>query len=102
MDSILSKLKVVANSVYVQQGDLTENRTGEILQEMYDETKQRVGKADNLVIVERNGVITFIAADQERHRSGVGRDVSCREYANQPKTTVKHGFSTGFMARVGT
>jgi hypothetical protein len=65
MDSILSKLKIVANSVYVQQGDLTENRIGDILQERYNETKQMVGKADNLFIVDRNGVITFIASDQE-------------------------------------
>jgi len=102
MDSILSKLKVVANSVYVQQGDLTENRTGEILQEMYNETKQMVGKADNLFIVDRDGVITFIASDQERQRSFVGRDVSFRDYANQTKTTLKPVFSTGFISLDGT
>ncbi|MGH9953238.1 MAG: hypothetical protein ACRD5J_16595, partial [Nitrososphaeraceae archaeon] len=66
IDSILSKLKVVANSVHVQQGDLIENRTEQILQEMYNETKRLVGKADNLFIVDRNGVITLIASDQER------------------------------------
>ena len=102
MDSILSKLKVVANSVYVQQGDLTENRTGEILQEMYNETKQMVGKADNLFIVDRNGVIKFIASDQEHQRSFVGRDVSFRDYANQTKTTLKPVFSTGFISLDGT
>lgn len=50
IDSILSKLKVVANSIYVQQGSLTENKTEQILQEMYNETTQLVGKADNLFI----------------------------------------------------
>ena len=102
IDSILSKLKVVANSVYVQQGDLTEHRTGEILQEMYNETKRMVGKADNLFIVDRNGVITFIASDQEHQRSFVGRDVSFRDYANQTKTTLKPVFSTGFISLDGT
>ena len=102
IDSILSKLNVVANSVYVQNGSLTGNGTEQILQEMYNETRQLVGKADNLFIVDRNGIITLIASDQERQRSFVGSDVSFREYANQTKTTLKPVFSTGFLSPDGT
>ena len=69
---------------------------------MYNETKQMVGKADNLFIVDRNGVITFIPSDQEHQRSFVGRDVSFRDYANQTKTTLKPVFSTGFISLDGT
>lgn len=101
IDSILSKLKVVANSIYVQQGSLTENKTEQILQEMYNETRQLVGKADNLFIVDRNGTIALIASDQESQRSLVGTDISFRDYANQTKTTLKPVFSTGFLSLDG-
>jgi signal transduction histidine kinase len=102
LDSILSKLKVVANSVYVQQGNLTENETEQILQEMYNETTQLVGKADNLFIVDRNGTIALVASDQEKPRSLVGTDISFTDYANQTKTTLKPVFSTGLLSLNGT
>ncbi|MPZ08310.1 MAG: GHKL domain-containing protein [Nitrososphaeraceae archaeon] len=101
IDSILSKLKVVANSIYVQQGSLTENKTEQILQEMYNETRQLVGKADNLFIVDRNGTIALIASDQESQRTLVGTDISFRDYANQTKTTLEPVFSTGFLSLDG-
>ncbi|MGI8833048.1 MAG: cache domain-containing sensor histidine kinase [Nitrososphaeraceae archaeon] len=102
IDSILSKLKVVANSVYVQQGDLSGSKSEQILQEMYNEATQLVGKADNLFIVDRNGIIRLVASEQERQRSFVGTDISFRDYVNETKTTLKPVFSTGFRSLDGT
>ena len=99
MESILSKLQVIANSIYVQQGNLSDIKTEQILQEMYNETNQLVGRADSLFIVDKNGTITLIASDQG---SLVGTDVSFRDYANQTKSTLNPVFSTGFLSPDGT
>jgi signal transduction histidine kinase len=102
MESILSKLQVIANSIYVQQGNLSHIKTEQILQEMYNETNQLVGRADSLFIVDKNGTITLIASDQGHQRSLVGTDVSFRDYANQTKSTLNPVFSTGFLSPDGT
>jgi signal transduction histidine kinase len=101
LDSIVSRLKVIANSVYAQQGNMSGDGIELILQEMYNDTTQLVGKADNLFIVDRNGIITHIASDQEEQRSFVGNNVSFREYVNQTKATLKPVFSTGLLSSDG-
>lgn len=102
IDSILTKLQVIANSPYAQQGNLTDRRTEQLLQQMYNETKQLVGNTDNLFIVDRDGIITQIASDQEYQSSLIGRDISFRDYVNQTKTTLKPVFSTGLLSPDGT
>lgn len=103
LDSIVSRLKVIANSVYAQQSNLSGNGIEQILQEMYNDTTQLVGKADNLFIVDRNGIITQIASNQEQQlRSLAGTNVSLIDYANQTKTTLKPVFSTGLLSPDGT
>jgi signal transduction histidine kinase len=101
LDSIESRLRVIANSVYAQQGNLSGNGIQPILQEMYNETTQLVGKADSLFIVDRNGTVTHIASDQGEQRSFVGNNISFREYANQTKATLKPVFSTGLLSSDG-
>jgi hypothetical protein len=101
LDSIESRLKVIANSVYAQQGNLSGNGIQLILQEMYNDTTQLVGKADYLFIVDRNGIITHIASDQGEQRSFVGNNISFREYANQTKATLRPVFSTGLLSSDG-
>jgi signal transduction histidine kinase len=102
IDSILSKLQVVANSNYVQQGNLSDIKTEQILQDMYNETSQLVGRADSLFIVDENGTISLIASDKANQRSLIGTDVSFRNYANQTKSTLKPVFSTGLLSPDGT
>lgn len=106
IDSILSRLKVVANSEYVQEGSLATNLTGsnieQLLEEMYNENKQLVGTADNFFIVDKNGIINLITSDKEYQRSFVGADISNREFANQTKSTQKPVFSTGVVSLDGT
>ena len=65
LDSILTKLKVVANSVYVQQGNLTGDETEQILGEMYNDTRQLVGKIDILYTVDKNDIIRLVVSDDE-------------------------------------
>ena len=98
LDSILTKLKVVANSAYVLQGNLTGDKTEQILREMYNDTRRLVGKIDILYIVDKNDIIGLVASDDESQRSFVGIDISYRDYVNQTKTTLKPVFSTGLRS----
>jgi signal transduction histidine kinase len=102
LDSIVSRLKVIANSVYAQQGNLSEDGIELILQEMYNDTTQLVGKPDSLFIVDRTDIITHIASNQEEQESFVGSNISFREYVNQTKATLKPVFSTGILSPDGT
>jgi His Kinase A (phospho-acceptor) domain len=102
LDSIVSRLKVIANSVYAQQGNLSEDGIELILQEMYNDTTQLVGKPDSLFIVDRTDIITHIASNQEEQESFVGSNISYREYVNQTKATLKPVFSTGILSSDGT
>jgi C4-dicarboxylate-specific signal transduction histidine kinase len=78
-------------------GNLTENKLEQILQEMYNENKQLVGKADNFFVVDKNGIIRLVASDKEYQRSFVGADISLKNYANQTKVTQKPVFSNGLV-----
>jgi signal transduction histidine kinase len=98
LDSILTKLKVVANSVYVQQGNLTGDETEQILGEMYNDTRQLVGKIDILYIVDKNDIIRLVASDDESQGSLAGIDISYRDFVNQTKATLKPVFSTGLRS----
>jgi signal transduction histidine kinase len=101
IDVILTDLKLVANSIYVQQGNLTGTNTEQILNEIYNDTKQQVGKTDILFIADKSGVIRLAASDGADQSSFVGVNVSFRDYVNQTKTTLKPVFSTGLSSLDG-
>jgi signal transduction histidine kinase len=102
IDSILTKLKVVANYGSVQQGNLTGDKTEQILGEMYNDTRTQVGKTDILYIVDRYGIIKLVASDDESQRSFVGTNISLWDYVNQTKTTLEPVFSNGLRSLDGT
>jgi signal transduction histidine kinase len=101
IDSILANLKVVANSAYVQQGNLTGYRTEQILGEVYNDTIELIGKTDILYIVDKNGIIRRAASDEADQSSFVGADISFRDFVNQTRTTLKPVFSTGLSSLDG-
>ena len=98
MDVILTNLKVVANSIYVQQGNLTGAKTEQVLIDIYNDTKQQVGKTGILFIVDKNGVIRLAASDEADQSSFIGVNVSFRDYVNQTKSALKPVFSTGLSS----
>ena len=102
IDSILTKLKVVANYGSVQQGNLTGDKTEQILGEMYNDARAQVGKTDILFIVDKNGIIRLVASDDEYQRSFVGPDISFRDYFINTKMTLELVFSNGLRSLDGT
>lgn len=105
IDSILSRLKVVASSADVQESNLTGNLIGseleQLLQDMYDENKQLVGDADNFFVVDKSNIIKLVASDNEYQSSLVGTNISHTDYANQTELTRKPVFSTGLRTSDG-
>jgi C4-dicarboxylate-specific signal transduction histidine kinase len=94
LDVILTNLKVVANSIQVQEGNLAE----QILNEIYNDTKQQVGKTDILFIADKSGVIRLAVSEGADQSYIVGADISFRDYINQTKTTLEPVFSTGLSS----
>jgi signal transduction histidine kinase len=99
--SILANLKVVANSVYVQQGNLTGNKTEQILGEVYNDIRQLVGKTDILYVVDKNGIIRLAASDDANKSSFIGADISFRDFVDQTKSTLEPVFSAGLSSLDG-
>jgi signal transduction histidine kinase len=106
LDSILTKLKVIAVSPYIQEKEDTQtwNKSEPLVQEMYDETKELVGKTDGMFVIDKSGIIRVNALteeEQKRQNTFVGTNISHREYVNQAKTTLEPVFSTGLFSLDG-
>ena len=106
LDSILTKLKVIAVSPYIQEGEDTQawDRSEPLVQEMYDETKELVGKTDGMFVIDKSGIIRVNALteeEQKKQNTFVGTNISHREYVNQVKTTHEPVFSTGLFSLDG-
>jgi signal transduction histidine kinase len=106
LDSILTKLKVVAVSPYIQEEEDTQawNKSAPLVQEMYDETKKLVGKTDGMFVIDKSGIIRVNALteqEQKRQNTFVGTNISHREYVSQAKTTHEPVFSTSLFSLDG-
>ena len=106
LDSILTKLKVIAVSPFLQEGEDTQawDRSEPLVQEMYDETKGLVGKTDGMFVIDKSGIIRVNALteeEQKRQNTFVGTNISHREYVNEAKTTHQPVFSTGLFSLDG-
>ena len=99
--SILANLKVVANSVFVQQGNLTGNKTEQILGEVYNDIRQLVGKTDILYILDKNDIIRLAASNEADQSTFVGADISFRDFVIQTKSTLEPVFSSGLSSLDG-
>jgi signal transduction histidine kinase len=106
LDSILTKLKVIAVSPSIQEGEDTQawDKSESLVQEMYDETKELVGRTDGMFVIDKSGIIRVNALteeEQKRQNTFVGTNISHREYVNQAKTTHEPVFSTGLFSLDG-
>jgi signal transduction histidine kinase len=106
LDSILTKLKVIAVSPYIHEGGNTQtwDKSEPLVQEMYEETKELVGKTDGMFVIDKSGIIRVNALteeEQKRQMTFVGTNISHRAYVNQTKITHEPVFSTGLFSLDG-
>jgi signal transduction histidine kinase len=99
LDSIMARLQVLASSTYLQQGDLSSNKTKKFLQEIYSQLNN-ITMADRLFIVDKNNTITANIAPKGQ-QTFVGTDYSFRDWIRNTKTSLMPVFSNGYEGRDG-
>ncbi len=93
-DSIISRLQGLANSIYVQQGDLSGNKTNELMKEIFLPLSTSFG-VDRLAILNENGtLVNSLAIKGERIFAGT--NFSFRYWVRETKGTHEPVFSGGF------
>ena len=99
LDSIMTKLQVLASSTYLQQGDLSSNKTQKFLQEIYAQLNN-ISMADRLFIVDKNNIVTANIAPKGQ-QTFVGTDYSFRDWIKNTKASMTPVFSNGYEGRDG-
>jgi signal transduction histidine kinase len=99
LDSIMARLQSLANSVYLQQGDLVSNKTKTLMEQMYVQMN-KITDVDRLFIldgnnIERNGLVP------KGEEAFVGVNFTYRDYVRETKSTLMPVFSDGFVGRDG-
>ena len=92
-----AKLESLSNSMYLQQGDLTSNKTKTLMQTNFLKIDNIV---DHLFVVNKNNIIT-IDISSKGAKTFSGSNVSQREYVIQAKKTMGTFFSTIFKGLDG-
>ena len=92
-----ARLESLSNSIYLQQGDLTSNKTKALIQDNFLKINSII---DHLFVVNKNNIITIDIAPKGA-KTFAGSNVSQREYLLQAKKTLQPVFSSVFMGLDG-
>ena len=99
LDSIMARLQSLANSVYLQQGDLLSNKTKKSMEQMYVQMNN-ITKVDRLFILNENDIERSCIVPKGEE-AFVGVNFSYRNYVRETKSTLMPVFSDGFVGRDG-
>jgi len=99
LDSIMARLQDLANSAYLQQGDLFSNTTKKSMQQMYVQMNN-ITKVDRLFILDENNIVrsSIVSKGQDAF---VEINFSYRDWVRDTKNTLMPIFSDGFEGRDG-
>ncbi|HEY6884988.1 MAG TPA: sensor histidine kinase, partial [Nitrososphaeraceae archaeon] len=96
LNSILVALHGLANSVYLQQGDLASDGTKKLMQETYSQINT-ISVVDRLFILDKNNVATiFIVPNGQTNPSFGSDNISFQDLVNQTRTKLTPAFLNGF------
>ena len=98
-DSIITRLQSLANSVYLQQGDFSSNKTRELVQETYLQMNMTT-KADRLFILGNSDMKIFNIIPKAEE-SFLGENFSFHDWVKQTENTLMPVFSNGFQGADG-
>ncbi|PWU82125.1 MAG: hypothetical protein DLM72_03440 [Candidatus Nitrosopolaris wilkensis] len=99
LDSIISRLQGLANSVYLQEGDLSSNKTKKLMKEAYLPLSTTF-TTDRLLILNTNDIsVDALSLKGEQIFAGV--NFSYRDWVKQTKSTLMSVFSNGYEGRDG-
>jgi signal transduction histidine kinase len=99
LDSIMARLQDLANSEYLQEGDLFSNTTKKFMQQLYVQMAN-ITKVDRLFILDKNNIVrsSLVPIGQEAF---IGMNFSYRDWIRDTKNTLMPIFSDGFEGRDG-
>src|SRR2546421_4334802 len=99
LNSIMTKLQVLASSTYLQQGELSSNKTKKFLQEIYPQLNN-ITMADRLFVIDKNNIIAASIVSKGE-QTFVGTNSSFRDWVRNTKTSLMPVFSNGYEGRDG-
>jgi signal transduction histidine kinase len=99
LNSIMAKLEVLASSTYLQQGDLSSNKTKKFLQEIYPQLNN-ITMVDRLFIVDKNNIIVTNIVPKGQ-QTFIGTNYAFRDFIRNTKATLMPVFSNGYGGRDG-
>ena len=99
LDSVLARLQGLANSIYLQQGEVSNNKTRTLMQEIYFELNA-THTVDRLFLLNKNDIST-IALVPKGEKTFIGTNFSYRNYVKETRITLMPVFSNGFEGRDG-
>jgi hypothetical protein len=88
---VMNMLDGLANSIYLQQGDLSSYETKKLIEEKYNEFNTTVNR---LFILNKDDVVTISLA--KRSDIFVSADYSFRDWVKETRNTLRPVFSDGF------
>jgi signal transduction histidine kinase len=99
LGSIMARLQGFAGSSYLQQADLSSDKTRKLLQEMYLQINN-ITTADRLFILNKNDIV-MINLVPEGQKTFVGTNVSNIDWVRETRTQHKPVFSNGYFGLDG-
>jgi signal transduction histidine kinase len=97
---VVDNLHGLANSIYVQQGDLSSNQTKKLAQETYTRLNGRDSIIDRLIIADKVGLET-VGLTSYGQQSFAGTNVSSRPWVKETLESKMPTFSNGFVGLDG-
>ena len=91
---VMSILQGLADSAYLQQGELSGDKTNKLMQEKYSQANT-LTTVDGLFIADKDDIITSNIVSKGQ-RSFINIDISFRDYVKETRTTLTPTFSNGF------
>jgi signal transduction histidine kinase len=99
LDSIMARVQALANTVYLQQDNLSSNITKKLMERMYNQMNN-ITKVDRLFILDENNIArsSIVPKGEEGF---IGTNFSYRDWVRDTKNTLMPIFSDGFVGRDG-
>jgi signal transduction histidine kinase len=102
LDSIVLALHGLANSAYIQQGDLSSENTENLMQEVYSQLNAFT-IVDRLIILDDDNIATMFIVPEEQNDPYFGSgNISFEQLVNQTRKTLRPEFTDGFRDMDGT
>jgi signal transduction histidine kinase len=96
LDSIMARLQMLANSDLLQKGDLSSNKTIELLEDTYSQINT-VTPISKLLLLDKDNIATIsIFSPQGRIEMNAGTNFSSFSWANETKATRAPVFSNAY------